>query len=120
MGIITKIELQKNKNRVNIFIDDSFFCGLEKETAIGFGFKQGKFVEEETILEAIESSEVKRAFEKIMSYVLTRIYSQKEIEEKLQKKGFDERVISKAILKGIEYGYINDDHYTKIYIENYV
>ena len=66
MGIITKVEQQKNKNRVNIFIDDSFFCGLEKETAILFGFKSGKIVDEDTILEAIKKSETKRAFDNLM------------------------------------------------------
>ena len=40
MPVITKIETQKNKSRVNIFVDDSFFCGLNKETAIIFKLKE--------------------------------------------------------------------------------
>ena len=45
MAVITKIELQKNKSRVNIFVDDSFFCGLNKETAVIFGLKENKEIE---------------------------------------------------------------------------
>ena len=49
MPVITKIETQKNKSRVNIFVDDSFFCGLNKETAILFGLKENKEIEKITI-----------------------------------------------------------------------
>ena len=54
MSVITKIEQQRNKSRVNIFVDDSFFCGLERETAAVFGLKTGKQVNEEYLKEATE------------------------------------------------------------------
>ena len=63
MSVITKIETQKNKSRVNIFIDDSFFCGLNKETAVIFGLKVGKEIDEESLRQAVFESEVKSAFE---------------------------------------------------------
>ena len=52
MSEITKIEDQKNKKRVNIFVDDAFFCGLHKETAVTFGLKIGKTVDEKWLKEA--------------------------------------------------------------------
>ena len=64
MAKITKIEGQKNKARVNIFVDEAFFCGLEKETAIIFGLKVGSEVDEGKLSKAIAESETKRAFNK--------------------------------------------------------
>ena len=64
MPTITKIETQKNKKRVNIFVDGSFFCGLNKETAILFGLKENKEIDEQKLREAAFESEVKSAFEK--------------------------------------------------------
>ena len=39
--------MQKNKSRVNIFVDDSFFCGLNKETALNFKLKINKEIDED-------------------------------------------------------------------------
>ena len=64
MAVITKIEEQKNKKRVNIFVDDAFFCGLNKETAVIFRLKVGLEVDDNKLKEAVFESEVKSAFEK--------------------------------------------------------
>ena len=108
MGQITKIEQQKNKNRVNIFIDNDFFCGLEKETAITFGLKVGKTIDEDKLNQAILASEQKRAFEKALDYLAVRIHTKYELTTKLYGKGFNSDAISGAILKLEEYNYIDD------------
>lgn len=117
MGIITKIEEQKNKNRVNIFIDDSFFCGLEKETALIFRLKTGKEVDIESLNQAIIQSEVKNAFNKSIDYLSIRNHSKKELKDKLLKKGFSKDVIESTLDKLEEYNYIDDEKYTKLFIE---
>lgn len=117
MGLITKIEQQKNKNRVNIFIDGSFFCGLEKETAVIYRLKEGKIVDENLLSEAITKSEEKRAFEKSIDYISDRLHSKKEIKDKLLKKGFTINVIESVIYKLEEYHYIDDDLFAKNFIE---
>lgn len=116
MGTITKIEQQKNKNRVNIFIDNDFFCGLEKETAIIFGLKVGKQVDEAYINEAVIASEKKRAFEKAIDYLSIRMHTKRELFLKLQKKGFDENSINGAFEKLEEYNYIDDYAFAKEYV----
>jgi len=117
LGIITKIEEQKNKNRVNIFIDDSFFCGLEKETALIFCLKTGKEVDIESLNQAIIQSEVKNAFNKSIDYLSIRNHSKKELKDKLLKKGFSKDVIESTLDKLEEYNYIDDEKYTKLFIE---
>ena len=117
MATITKIEEQKNKKRVNIFVDDAFFCGLLKETAVIFALKVGKTVEPETLNKAVFESEVKRAFEKSMDYLSSRMYSSKEISDKLLKKSFEKDVCQKAVEKLREYKYIDDELFAKQFIE---
>ena len=117
MGIITKIEQQKNKNRVNIFVDSSFFCGLEKETAVSLRLKEGREVDEKTLTEAIKMSEEKRAFEKAMTYISVRMHSKYEIIKKLKNKGFDMQAISGAVAKLEEYKFVNDDNFARLFIE---
>ncbi len=117
MAIITKIEEQKNKKRVNIFVDNAFFCGLNKETAVIFRLKLGSEVDEELIKDAIFDSEVKSAIEKANEYIGTRMHSKKELYEKLLKKGYEKRVIMTALDKLEEYHYVDDNLFAKLYIE---
>lgn len=117
MGIITKIEEQKNKNRVNIFVDDSFFCGLEKETAIVFGLKTNREIDENELEKAINESEIKRAFEKSISLLERRMNTKFELTNKLKNKGFSENSINGAIEKLEEYHYIDDDLFARLFIE---
>lgn len=117
MGVITKIEEQKNKNRVNIFVDDSFFCGLEKETAVIFGLKLNKEVDEKELEQAVIKSEEKRSFEKAISLIEKKMNTKKELKDKLLKRGFSEDCIKSTINKLEEYHYIDDDLYAKLFIE---
>lgn len=119
MSIITKIETQRNKSRVNIFVDDSFFCGLNKETAVIFGLKQGKEVDENELKQVIFESEVKSAFEKSLDFLGRRMNSKKELLEKLTKKGYTPEVAQKAIEKLEEYHYIDDELFAKQFAASY-
>lgn len=119
MSIITKIETQRNKSRVNIFVDDSFFCGLNKETAVIFGLKQGKEIEEDELKQVITESEVKSAFEKSLDLLGRRMNSKKELIDKLLKKGYSEEVVQKTIEKLEDYHYVDDELFAKQFAESY-
>jgi regulatory protein len=113
MSVITKIEDQKNKKRVNIFVDDAFFCGLLKETAVIFKLKVGKEIDETVLKEAVFSSEVKSAFDKASDYLGLRMHTKKELFNKLLKKGYEKDVIEQAIKKLEEYHYVDDGLFAK-------
>ena len=118
MPVITKIETQKNKSRVNIFVDDSFFCGLNKETAVIFGLKENKEVDEEKLKVAIFESEVKSAFEKSLDYLGRRMYTKKELIERLTQKGYVKEVAERVIEKLEEYRYIDDKLFAKQFFQS--
>ena len=113
---ITKIESQKNKNRVNIFVDDFFFCGLNKETAIACGLKVDREIDEKYLKDVIFESEVKSAIEKALNYVAIRMHTKKELLDKLVLKGFEKDVVLKAIDKLEEYHYVDDELYAKRFV----
>lgn len=116
MALITKIEEQKNKKRFNIFVDGAFFCGLNKETAVIFGLKEGKEIDSKRLEEAVFQSEVKSAFEKGTDYLAVRMHTKKELSDKLLKKGFNKDVIKMAISKLEDYGYADDDAFAKQFV----
>lgn len=116
MAIITKIESQRNKSRVNIFVDDSFFCGLNKETAVIFGLKENQEVDENKLKTAIFESEVKSAFEKSLDIVGRRMNSKKELITKLTNKGYSDEVCDRVVEKLEEYHYIDDVLFAKQFV----
>ena len=117
MSVITKIEQQRNKSRVNIFVDGAFFCGLNKETAIIFKLKENRGIDEEKLKKAIFESEVKSAFEKSLDYLGRQMYSKKVLFDKLTLKGFSPEVVKSAIAKLEEYRYVDDELFAKQFVQ---
>ena len=101
---ITKIEVQKkNKNRVNLYLDNAFNCGLSLEVVVKYGLKEGKELNQELLDFLCDSSEKEVAMNKAISYIARYQKTEKEIQEYLLKKGFEDEIIQEVIkkLKGI-------------------
>lgn len=119
MAIITSITTQKRKNRVNIYLDGKFFCGLEKLTAVSHGLLEGKSVSEEELAKIQQESESSVAFEKAATYIATRMRSEKEIVTYLSGKGFLPQVVENCLQKLKEYGYVNDRTFAEELLRSY-
>ena len=62
---ISKIEVQKNhKDRVNIFVDDEFYASMYLDTAVRYGIKQGREIDELCFKNYLIESEQNIAFSK--------------------------------------------------------
>ncbi len=108
---------KKNKNRVNVYADNSFVFACDKETAVLNGLKKGLTLDDETINNIKEEDINRLAFSKALSYVARKMRSFKEVEDKLKQLGFKSHDISSAINKLCEYGYIDDEIYAKTYAQ---
>ena len=120
MGVITDIKPQaKNKGRVSIYIDDKFYCGMEKLTALSYRLKIGDEIDELRLSEAIEASECASAFERAAKYLGMRPRTRKEMTDYLVGKGYTQKAVQETVRKLGEYGYIDDEAYCHTYIEEY-
>ncbi len=116
--IITKIEIQKkNKNRVNLYIDGEFYCGLSVETVMKNHLKEGQSVNENSINYLVTQTEKENALAKAANYISKAQKTKKEITKYLIQKGYDDEVIYFVIEKFEEYNYIDDSLYAKNYIK---
>ena len=113
--IITKIERQKkNKSRFSIFVDDAYAFSVCDDVYARFILHTGQNItaEERVQIEQAEAeATVKRTALRFRSY---RPRSSKEIEEYLQKKGYDERQIQEAIVYLTEHRLLNDEEYARM------
>ena len=120
MGIITDIQRQvKNKNRVSLFVDHEFLCGLDALTVAKFRLVVGEEIDEKEILEITFDSEVNVAFDISLRYITSRMRSKKEIKNYLLDRDFREEVIRAVIEKLEDYGYVDDFKFCLEYVNSY-
>lgn len=119
MGKITKIEAQKkNKDRVNIYIDNNFAFGVNSELIYKEGLKINLEVDEEKLGKVIEADNMLKCKETALKVVERSYKTEKEMKERLFEKGYDEKAIIYTLNFLKEYNFINDESYTKMYVKD--
>lgn len=116
MSKITKIEYQKKNERVNLYIDGLFFCGLMTETLLANSLKVGLEVNEEKLKSVIFESEVRRASNYAFGLVAKRPYTSSEIVKKVKLKGFSDEVAKAVANKLIDYKYVDDEKFAESFV----
>lgn len=114
---VTKIEQQRNKKRVNIYVDDAFFCGLSSESALIFGLKPGSEVNEAKLKAAVFDSETRRCFDKACSLIESSAHTKKQLQTKLTQRGYGEEVVAATLQKLQDYHYIDDEVYAREFVK---
>lgn len=116
---ITKLEVQKkNKNRVNLYLDEEFSCGLSLEAVVKYNLKVGQEIEKQKLEFLQTDSEREIAQNKAISYISKYQKTEKELKDYLIKKGFDEEIVLEVIKKLKEYSFVDDDIYAKNFIKS--
>lgn len=110
---ITRIEPQNNSERVNVYIDGEFAFGLMREIQYKYGLSEDMEVDREFIDEVLLEEEWLKAKDKALKFLSYRQRSQKEIEDKLKKEGFNDEIIEKTVDFLKSYNLIDDIAFAK-------
>ncbi len=114
---ITAIIQQKRSSWVNVFINEQFGFGISKKTLVDFDLFVGKEISEKEIKEILERDQQIRALEKTFRWLGIRPRSQKELEKKLQEKGFTSKIVKKTLKRLREFGYLDDKRFAWSWFE---
>ncbi|MEG1527986.1 MAG: RecX family transcriptional regulator [Clostridia bacterium] len=115
---ITTLEIQKrNKQRVNLYLDNEFKCGLTAITVLSRRLKVGDQLSQEELDDILQTSETDIAFSKAIDYISRSLKTQKQATDYLLDKGFAQVVVDNVITKLKYYKYINDFDYARTYVE---
>ncbi|MGB3101733.1 MAG: recombination regulator RecX [Psychrobacillus psychrotolerans] len=118
MPVITRIGRQKNNNeRYNLYLDEKYAFSLDEAVLIKYQLSKGKVIEEFTLDEIVFDDEVRKAFNKAINFLSYRMRSEYEVKQKLLQNEYGEAVILEAIRKLYEYGFLNDESFTKALVE---
>lgn len=106
-GKITKLEIQKkNKERVNVFIDDSFGFGVTLNVALEL--KKDQFLSDADIERLRRQDERHKAYDRALFYLGFRARSRTEMERYLQKKEFSPATIEATLTRLTGEGFLDD------------
>lgn len=120
MKTVTQIKAQaKDKNRVSLYLDNKFFCGLDLETAVKNGLRVGTIITEDKLENIQLESEKQTAYSKVLKLISVRYKTQKEVEQYLFQKGYLAPVVYYVIDKLNEYHYIDDEQFVQSYVASH-
>lgn len=117
MPLVTSIKPQKNKKRLNIYLDDRFGFGLDLENFVKFGLKVGQEISDEEIGKIVNESEFQKYYEKILKFGALRPRSEKEYRDWLKKHKVHESLHSKLFNRLKHLDFINDKKFALWWIE---
>ena len=86
MPIITRLIFQKNKKRVNIYLDGQFAFGLTASIVLKKHLKAGKKLSNNLIQDLLTLSLKEEMYEKALHFLSLRPRSEKEISDYLKRK----------------------------------
>jgi len=108
-------ECKRNKNRVNVYVEEEFAFACYMETAVKHHLKKGAVIAKEQIDTIIEEDGNSYAFQSALKYVSSKPRTEKEIADMLRSKNLQDGNIWYALGKLSEYGYVDDLQYADIY-----
>lgn len=116
MPTITAITAQiKNKDRVNIFLDDRYAFSLASAAATGL--RVGQTLNEEQITARQSQDSLEKAKEQVISLIARRPRSVAEVRRYLQGKGYDEPQIEQVITRLQAIDLLNDQTFSEYWLE---
>lgn len=119
MKKITKIEYQKkNKNRVNIYLNDSFAFGVDLNIMIKYSLAKYMELEDEFIEEILKAEEEINVYNYALSVLSRYAKSEKQLRDKMIEKGYDQEFIDNAIIKLKQQRYLDDERYSDMLINS--
>ena len=121
MAVITKIEIQKrNKERVNIYLDDEYAFSISAELVYKENLKVKDVVDTEKLKSVADKESYVRCKNSALKIIERSYKTVKEVVEKLQMKGYEEKHIESAVQFLKEYKFLNDDYYAEAFIKFHI
>lgn len=119
MKKITKIEYQKkNKDRVNIYLDEEYAFAVDINILIKYSLKKDMLLDDE-LLDDILKSEEKISVYNYGIYILSKSAKcESELRLKMKNKGFEPQLIDNVINKLKEQKYLDDERYCEMFIND--
>ncbi|MBX9184750.1 recombination regulator RecX [Clostridium sp. K04] len=119
MNIITKIEVGKrNKERVNIYIDEEYAFSISAELIYKENIKVKDKIDVDSLKKLADEDNYIKCKNTALKTIERTYKSEKELVQKLALKGYDDHIINRTINFMKEYNLLNDNNYATMYVKD--
>ena len=119
MNIITKIEVGKrNKERVNIYIDEEYAFSISAELIYKENIKVKEKIDVDSLKKLADEDNYINCKNTALKTIERTYKSEKELAQKLALKGYDDHIINRTINFMKEYNLLNDNNYATMYVKD--
>ena len=119
MNIITKIEVGKrNKERVNIYIDEEYAFSISAELIYKENIKVKDKIDVDSLKKLADEDNYIKCKNTALKTIERTYKSEKELSQKLALKGYDDHIINRTINFMKEYNLLNDNNYATMYVKD--
>ena len=119
MNIITKIEVGKrNKERVNIYIDEEYAFSISAELIYKENIKVKDKIDVDSLKKLADEDNYIKCKNTALKTIERTYKSEKELAQKLALKGYDDHIINSTINFMKEYNLLNDNNYATMYVKD--
>ncbi|WP_214843560.1 recombination regulator RecX [Exiguobacterium sp. s150] len=112
---------QKNKDRLNVFVEkdgkEEFAFAIDVDVFIKYGLTRGMELEDDFVRDVLEAEEEQKAYKAAVNYLSYRMRAVSEVHDYLMKKEVSEPVIKRVTDRLIEQRYLNDAEFAKAYVQ---
>jgi len=106
------------KKQVSIFVDGSFSCAVNEEIAATAGLKIGQLLSAKQIVKLKQTDLFQSCFGAALYYLGYRPRSEAEVRKRLYRRGFNDEVVNKVIIRLKECRHIDDVAFANYWKEN--
>jgi len=117
MPKVTSLKQQRTKDRLNLFIDGEFYCGINTDTAVQFDIQVGKELSDEELVRLLNISGENDLYRKALVYILKAQRTEHEITKYLYRKEASPETVARIVARLKTMDYINDEAYAKMFTE---
>ena len=116
-GKITALRFQKrNKERVNVYVDERFAFGLAAIEAVRL--RVGQTLSDDDIARLKIRDQVERAYERALNFLSYRPRSEAEVRRNLRKKEIEDEVVEVVVERLTRAGLLDDMEFARYWVEN--
>ncbi len=116
MSIITSVTAQKNKKRVNVFLDGEYSFSIDLDNFGLLGLKVGRELSQDEINEIIKKGELQKSFDKTLNFAMRRPRSEKEIKDYFRRKEIDNSLHQNILDRLIRLELLDDQKFAKWWV----
>lgn len=116
--IITSLERQQRRRRVNVFVDGRFALAVGLDLAAERGLHTGMPLSEADLLALSGAEARQRAYEAGLRLLTYRPRSEREMRQRLARRRFERPLIDETVERLRRLGYLDDEAFARYWTES--